>query len=117
MRLISTQNVDKIKWWTVPEDVQYSTIAVGYDRTELHHCKLPLIPQEFIATKYYIHDEIRMWKICGSNAFQITNLRLAINSHYHRHRKLFKTGGLVYVIGWGAVVFGINCASNAGKKL
>ena len=24
---------------------------------------------------------------------------------------------LVYVIGWGAVVFGINCASNAGKKL
>ena len=24
---------------------------------------------------------------------------------------------LVYVIGWVAVVFGINCASNAGKKL
>ena len=24
---------------------------------------------------------------------------------------------LVYVIGWGAVVFGINCTSNVGKKL
>ena len=23
---------------------------------------------------------------------------------------------LVYVIGWGAVVFGINCASNVGKN-
>ena len=26
-------------------------------------------------------------------------------------------GGLVYVIAWVAVVFGINCASNVGRKL
>ena len=25
--------------------------------------------------------------------------------------------GVYNLIGWGAVVFGINCASNAGKKL
>ena len=25
--------------------------------------------------------------------------------------------GLVYVIAWAAVVFGINCASNVGRKL
>ena len=62
-----------------------------------------------------MHIILIMWT--GLNIHSILAKYFSIINLFATHHIIALDGILVYVIVWVAVLFGINCASNAGRKL